>query len=844
MKQVIICEKPSTYKIIREAFGTRKGQVCALHGHALTLAEPAEVNPDWRSWDVGILWPGHLYPKREIDDDRHRQKLAEIARHIHDADRVIIATDPDREGDLIGGEIVDHFGFQGDVRRVLFMAMDVESVASFFEHQEPFESYRGRYNAARAREQADKIVNLSLTRTVTKLYVGQDESGVIGVGRVRTPALGILCRREEEIKAFRPTDLFAVEMQACSRKEDRFTLSCDRVPKALEEEHRKPPEGDEDPLSADEVDDSLKGREYLGDRILDGALAERLADTVRGQDFPVDFERQKRSAVPPRLFSLTELTTAAERELGFTPAHTLNTAQSLYETWKITTYPRSEYRYIPQEFIPRAQDILDALLSIDTHSGHAQVFTEPTIRRGKKGAYKDIVKDGANHYAIIPNPNMAEQFAEIYPKLPDDERKLFDVIARSWLAMHAPDYVYNHTKIAVTVPFEGHDWLFRATGQVPIQQGWRAIIARRNESDEQQLPDLEPGEIVSCEDARTRSSKTRPPARYSLGALVTAMRQCWRLVEDPRMIEVLKEADGIGTDATRSSIIETLIEQRQIEKSGKHVIPSSRGMQIYQLLNRTAPNVVDPGRTALWEMVYADIEAGRISVEDGVLKIIKGANREIKNLIANRDESLSLGQTKKPTPKMRQAARKISEKKGMKLPTGCLTRFDVCSAFLKENLPQQNEDGMRKPSEKQVSYARELAKICGEDVPEDALEDAGKCSTLIEELKARPEVANAPRPPSEKQLGFAQKLAQEAGEELPETVTTSMKACSEYIEKMKGNGQGGSQGSASSAPSEKQLSFARSLADEKGMTIPQKALTDRRACSEFIEKAKQKRASA
>ena len=234
-----------------------------------------------------------------------------------------------------------------------------------------------------------------------------------------------------------------------------------------------------------------------------------------------------------------------------------------------------------------------------------------------------------------------------------------------------------------------------------------------------------------------RTVTTRPPARYTEGALIKVMKEAWRLVEDPRYRARLKEAKGIGTPATRSSIVQGLLDQKQLVKRGKHLVPSDGGMKLYDMLSKVCPAVVDPARTAAWETLFDGVERGKISAEEAVLRILEGVKTELGRIgQASGGISISIGATSRPTPKMVAAAKSVAERKGVKLPRGATTDSNVCRAFLDAHLGA-GEGEPRRPSEKQLAFAERLAAERGTKVPVEALKSSRELSRWIDTHKSQ-----------------------------------------------------------------------------------------------------------
>jgi DNA topoisomerase-3 len=800
---LIICEKPSQAKALKAALGTRYGDILAARGHILTLVEPQDVKPEWgQTWTTEILWPGKFYPKKPVAATM-RDFLNPIKAAAKSAKTIIIATDCDREGMLIGGEIVDHIGFKGKVLRAIFNAEDKKSLQDAFAALRPASDFDGLYAAGQAREQADQISNLSLTRAATVALKKPGTKGAIGIGRVKSPVLGIVCKRELEILDFKPSDMF--EIDATTKvASGTLVLTCARLPKSLIKEQAEAEglsdDNEEEDLTGDA--EALADKESMVGRILRKDIAEKLAATVKGHEGPITSQAAKRSMSPPKLYDLTALQSAASAKFNWTGSKTLEIAQKLYSDRTMITYPRGEARYVPENNIGDVPRIVDALLNVKKYEKHSDLLQSPKPRRGKSGHFCDAALEGMSHYAIIPNINTANQFAALVPNLSEDEAKLFDLIAKQYMAAMAPDHEYKQTTINMTVKLGVHDWDFKTSGRVPLVAGWKEILGGSGSDlskDGPELPAVKNGETATMIDAKLRTVTTRPPARYTEGSLITVMQQAWRLVDDPVMRERLKEAKGIGTPATRDSVVTSLMDQQQLITKGKQIQPTEGGMALYKTLLAVCPNVVDPVRTAQWETMFDMVEKGKMSAQDAVLRIVKETTNEIARIESRSGEvSISVGKTSKPTDNMIKAAKMIAERKDIKLPKGLLGDSSVCSAFLKEHMGERKPGeggGSFAPSEKQMAFAERIAEGTGKKIPDEARASSKDLSTWIDKnQKAMPA-----RPPSEKQIAFAKKLAGERDIDLPDDVETDGKACSAFIDAQMNGKPAGSAGKKSGA---------------------------------------------
>ena len=793
-----ICEKPSQARALKAALGDRFGVVLPARGHILTLEEPEDVRPEWKKWNTDLLWPGKFYGKKPVRDTR--DYLDRIRAAARSANQIIVATDCDREGQLIGDEIVEFIGFKGKVKRAIFNAEDPTSLQAAFAKLEDNSVYEGRYMAGQAREQADQISNLSLTRAATVTFKAPGTTGAIGIGRVKTPVLAIVCKRELEIENFKPEDMF--EIDAVTKvAAGSITLTCNRAPASLireEAQHEdEEDEGLEEDMDALKANESTKGR-ITSSQLRDaGRVAAALRDAVKGYQGKLQSKSERKRQGPPKLFDLTSLQATCSSRFSWSGEKTLNLAQSLYSTHTLVTYPRGEAKHLPENNIGDIPKLLPALLGLGRFAGFADLLKKPEVRKGKSGHFSDKALEGLSHYAIIPNVNTAASFARVVPTLTDDESKLFDLITRQYLAALAPDHEYRQTTVDMTFPWKGHNWGFRASGRVPLIPGWKAILGGSAAADPDGEPELCPvtnGETGTVTDAALRTVTTRPPARYSEGALIKVMQEAWRLVDDPALRARLKEAKGIGTPATRDSVVKGLLDQRQLLRKGKTLVPSPGGMELYKLLAEICPNVVDPARTAQWETSFDLVERGKMTAEDAVKRIISEVKREIGRITENSTRSISVGAKQKPTPNMINAAKMIAERKELKLPAGCLTDSAICRKFLDENATKRpvGEDGKPvayPPSEKQLAMAEDISARTGIPIPDEARQTSKALSAWIDSVK---------RPPSEKQIALARRLSEEKGEALPAGAEADQKICSDFITKMMNKAGGGSGGKSGS----------------------------------------------
>ena len=662
-RQIVITEKASQAKDVRAAVGSRYGAVLAAEGHLLDLCEPEDVNPAWKRWSTDLLKPDGLYGTKPATGGNKAAKLKTIRAALKTADRVWLATDCDREGQLIGQEILEHCRHRGEVLRVLFTAQDAETIRAAFRRARPNGEHARLYEAAVARRQADQIYNLSLTRTAT-VTLGRGSRGVIGIGRVKTPTLAIACRRELEIRDFVPVGYFEVVAAAHG-------------------------EGGE-----------FRMRHAPKKRILERTKAEAVAEAARDFEGPLEVRVEDKRQRPPRLHDLPSLQKLCSTRFGWSASKTLEVAQELYdgEGKKILTYPRAEVRYLPETAIADVPKIVAGLQAGKSYAD-IPVPSPPAICKGRNGAFHDKGLEGASHHAIVPNVNRIGDLRDVWPRLTADEKKLFDAVARSYLASVMPDYRYRQT--TVTLDVRGFE--FRATGRQPIEAGWREAFPDWRPDEEkgeaaQTLPPLRDGETARLRDPEIEDKETRPPPRYREGTLIEAMQNAWRFVEDDALSERLREAKGIGTPATRAEIITGLKKQGFLTAQGKNIVPTDRGLALFGVLKRADPALVDPGVTAELECLLDDVLTGRQEMMGAIDAVCDSARRIIGRLGERGadGEAVMLGKDDRsggdrpPTAKMRKFAASIAKSKGIKPPAGYTKSAALCRAFLDEHAPRRN----------------------------------------------------------------------------------------------------------------------------------------------------------
>src|SRR6266481_1280030 len=691
--QIVITEKTSQAKDIRAAVGSRYGDILPAEGHLFDLLEPEDVVPAWKRWSPILLRPEGLYGTRPAEGGNKAAKLKAIREALLAAKRVWLATDCDCEGQLIGQEILEHYNFRGQVMRVLFTAQDSQTIRDAFGRAKPNTEYASLYAAAVARRQADQIYNLSLTRTAT-VILGRGARGVIGIGRVKTPTSAIVCERELEIRNFVPLAYFEVV------------------------------------ATATVAGGQFRMRHAPQERIVRREVAQEVVKAARGFEGPLGVRVEEKRQGPPKLHDLPSLQKFCSSRFGWPAAKTLEVAQELYDGQgkKIITYPRAEVRYLPESLIKDVPRIVAGLRVGKSFS--AIPVPEPlVIRKGARGSFYDKGLEGASHHAVIPNVNTVDELREIWPRLSIDEKKLFDVIARAYLAAIMPDFRYRQTNATLDV----RGFAFRAAGRQPIELGWRAAFPDWQPADEkgddaQLLPALRNGETAQLETPTIEDKETRPPPRYNEGTLIEAMQNAWRFVDDEVLRERLKEAKGIGTPATRAEIIGGLKKQAFLIAQGKNIVPTEAGLSLFGVLKQADPALVDPGLTAQLECLLDEVVIGEQEMIGAIDAVCDVAQRIIGKL----QEGAALGgppllgaaiagdaRSRPPTPAMKRFADSIARQKGIKPPPGYTKSGSICRTFLDRHAPMKagneppGETGSKPPSPAQMSFAEKIAREKG-----------------------------------------------------------------------------------------------------------------------------------
>lgn len=597
--RLIIAEKPSLARAIAEALpGSLRRQEGALAvgettvtwclGHLLEQAPPDAYDPALKQWRLDQL---PILPSRWklMPRPKARGQLAVIRRLMKSAREVVHAGDPDREGQLLVQEVIEHLGWKGPVWRLLVSDLNRPAVQRALARLEDNDRFSSLYRAAQCRARADWLYGINLTRAWTLTGRQAGHEGVLSVGRVQTPVLGLVVRRDAEIRDFAPKPFFALWAD--------LTVAQGQLRAWWA------------PGEAHPLDD--QGRLVARDPA--AALAERLPGS---EGHLASLERRDKRQAPPLPYSLSALQVDAARRFGLSAKATLDICQRLYERHQLITYPRSDCRYLPEEHFAAARATLEGACRQD-ETLHKWLAGADFSRRSR--AWNDR-KVGA-HHALAPTGKPAN-----LARLEKAEADVFRLIARNVLAQFYSPLATREVKAAFTIVGE----CFRARGQEILDPGWKPLFTTRDEAPP--LPSLTEGEACRVREAGVEDRETRPPEPFTDASLIKAMMNIARYVEDPAVRHTLREHDGLGTEATRAGIIETLVERGYLVRQGKAL----RATRLGSALIASLPAAVGrPERTALWEQRLAAIaERG-----DAPAPFLSALVEDLNGLLAAADAS-------------------------------------------------------------------------------------------------------------------------------------------------------------------------------------------------------------
>ena len=593
MSRLFIAEKPSMGRAIAqglEALGnkSRSADGCIhvgsdtvtwLFGHILEQYSPDEYDEKYKRWHIEDLPIVPSVWKLKVKPDAKKQYKI-VSALAKEADEIIHAGDPDREGQLLVDELLAHIGVlkTKPVKRILLNALDVKSVQEALRHIRPNDEFVGLRNSALARSRADWLIGMNLSRIYTILARSAGYDSVVNVGRVKTPTMGLVVRREIEIRTFKPVTFFTPQV------EFRHANGSFRAKWKAQEQDGVDEEG----------------------RILKKDLAEEILTASSVPPAKIESVEQKKGTSPQRLpYSLSALQIDAGKIFGYSPQEVLDTQQALYEK-KLTSYPRSDCDYLPENQLGDAAAILKNLAAADSS---LERFIEKADLSIKSRAWND--KKVSAHHAIVPT-TVETKLSDLSEK----EKNLYMLIAKSYIAQFYPAQEFLSTKVELSAGGE----MFTASGKVILQQGWKSLYQNdakkddvENEEEQQSLPDMQQGDSVEFAGGKIVEGVTKPPARFTPATLLKAMKEIHKYVHDKELAASLKECSGIGTEATRAGMIDELEKRGFIKKAGKNFVPTEIASSMCRILPES---LIYPDLTARWEDALDKIGKKEMSLAD------------------------------------------------------------------------------------------------------------------------------------------------------------------------------------------------------------------------------------
>jgi DNA topoisomerase-3 len=615
-KTLVIAEKPSVgqdlARVLKGPFQKGEGWlegpdhvITWAVGHLVQLAEPDEYDPKFKRWKMDDL---PIVPDRfklVVRDERSRKQMSVVTKQIgrEDIGDVVNACDAGREGELIFAYLYEKAKGKKPVSRLWLNSMTSKAMKDAFTALRPAGDFSRLEEAARSRSEADWIVGMNATRAAT-IRLRSSFDGAVSLGRVQTPTLALIARREEEIKAFVPEPYWLVDA-------------------TFEAEGKR----------------TYEGRFHAGakPRMATAAEAEAIVADCRGKSATITkLEKKEQREKAPMLYDLTTLQREANNRYGFSAKRTLAAAQRCYEEHKALTYPRTNSRYLTNDMVAEIKPIAELVGAQPEYRAGAEYVTSLDLLPLARVVNDEKVTD---HHAIIPTRSEHK-----LDKMGSDDRRIYDMVARRFLAVFHPEAVFENTRVETTVAAtEGDGHVFRTRGKLLLVPGWRGVYdevaadARpKGEEDEgldQQLPKLEDGESVQTNQIESAAKETKPPRRYSDASLLGAMETAGKLVDDEELREAMKDS-GIGTPATRAAIIERLITVGYVERDARALVATEKGLNVIRLLDEHA--LTSPELTGSWEHRLGKIERGEDSREDFMGDIAGFAQETVKKL----DETL------------------------------------------------------------------------------------------------------------------------------------------------------------------------------------------------------------
>lgn len=615
-KILVLAEKPSVGRELARVLGctnSKDGHIVGPKyivtwslGHLVTLADPEHYGDQYKKWSLETL---PMMPARmDLVVIKETGKQFNVVKNLMknpEITELIIATDAGREGELVARWIIQKVGFHKPIKRLWISSQTDKSIKEGFAHLRPAVEYDNLYHSAQSRAEADWLVGLNVTRALTCKHNAQ-----LSAGRVQTPTLAMIVKREEEIKKFIPKDYYTIHAEF-----DGF--------RAL-------------------WGDNKTGQTRISEKERADAIVNKVKDKA-GKI--IELKRDAKREAPPLLYDLTELQRDANIRYGFSAKQTLNLMQRLYEEHKVLTYPRTDSRYISSDIVPSLKDRLRAV-----SNGEYNAITSELIKNGIKTS-KRIVDDSkvTDHHAIIPT----EEYVRL-SDLTSEERRIYDLVVKRFLSVFCADFEYMQTTVKIEIDLE----IFSAKGKIVTQKGWKNIYGASGSEDQeessdesemksQSLPDLKQGQSLPVQGIKLGSGKTKPTGRYTEASLLSVM-----------------EHHNLGTPATRADIIEKMFSANSAERRGKEIFPMSKGIQ---LINLVPEELKSPELTEKWEKRLTAISKGQEKSAPFISEMKAFASTIVSRVVASDGNYRHDNMTRTRCPMCDKFLLEINGKKGKML---------------------------------------------------------------------------------------------------------------------------------------------------------------------------------
>ena len=597
-KILVLTEKPSVAREIAKVLGSKQNGTGYIEGskyiitwalgHLVTLADPETYSDSYKKWSLEDL---PMLPKTmELVVIKETSKQFGIVSKLMkrgDIDELVVATDSGREGELVARWIIQKAGFKKPIKRLWISSQTEKAIKEGFATVKSSKEYDNLYMSAECRAEADWLIGLNITRALTCKYNAQ-----LSAGRVQTPTLSMIVQRENEIKRFAPVDYWNIVANVPG-----FSINWQ---------------------------DKITGQT----QIFDKTKADQIVSKTTGQTGEiVEIKKEAKKELPPLAYDLTELQRDANRKYSYSAKKTLSLMQSLYETHKLLTYPRTDSRYITEDIVPTLPERLKSI-AIGPYLASASEILKRKLTVTKRFVDGSKVSD---HHAIIPT----EQYVNL-GSLSQDERHIYDLVVKRFIAVLSPPFEYEQTTVKVDVKGE----LFTAKGKIVKSKGWKAVYDSQtdlnddeNDDDlDQSLPDVKKGDKLKIISVKAINRKTKPPGRYTEATLLSAMENPGKFISNESLKEAIKSTSGLGTPATRADIIEKLFSSFYMERKGKEIFPTAKGIQLIGLV---PPDLKSAELTASWEQQLQLISKGKANAHAFVEEMKKYAGKLVSSVIAS-----------------------------------------------------------------------------------------------------------------------------------------------------------------------------------------------------------------